>query len=121
MSQHTKGPELSIAISVPSKKNFAWDFGLMIQPFLTHDENVLNQNDLRAGPSNQTIGLGAHIGGEYRMTRYTRVFFTFSANLIKSQFTGTSTVTDPVTGSNVSNVTVNNAFYIFDLGLKLGR
>ena len=55
------------------------------------------------------------------MSRQTRVFFKFSMDVIKSQFSGMASGIDPVTGTSPTNVPVTDVFYMFDIGLKLGR
>jgi hypothetical protein len=121
LRQHTKGPELSLDISIPATRAYVWTLGLMVQPYLIHDESVLNGNDLRAGQSNQTVGMGARVGGEYHLSRATQIFFKLSTQIYKNQFSGSTLATDPISGSNPSNVNINNVFYFIDLGLRLGH
>ena len=121
LRQHTRGPELGFAVSMPSTKTIVWNAGFILEPFIAHDESVFNSNDLRSGQSNQSVGIGAHIGGEYRMGRKTQLFFKFSTLIYKSQFSGTTLAVDPNSGQNPTNVRVTNAFYLFDLGFRLGR
>ncbi len=120
LSQHTHGPELNVELSLPSTKNYSWNFGVILQPFLTHEE-VVKSTDLTSGTGNQTVGFGSALGGEYRFSRQTRAFFKFSTMLYKSQFSGQTTAIDPNSGSFPSGVPVSNVFYFLDLGLRLGR
>jgi hypothetical protein len=120
MKQHTRGPELSIGVSAPSSKNYSWTFKIVAQPFLTHEE-IVSTSDRRTGNGSQTAGFGASIGGEYRFSRKTRAFFTFSSMLYKSQFSGQTLAIDPITGTRPTGTPVNNAFFFLDLGLRLGR
>ena len=93
---------------------------MVFQPFLENVED-LNGPNVKSGQSNQTAGIGASIGGEYRMSRQTRAFFKFSTEVYKTQFSGNANAIDPVTGTTPSNVPVTNTFYMFDLGIKFGR
>ncbi len=120
LSQHTRGPEAEIEISVPSSKNYAWNLGFIAQPFMHHEEMV-KANDLSSGTGNQTVGFGGSLGGEYRFSRQSRTFFKFTTIWYKSQFSGQTRATDPVTGGNPNGTPVNNVFYFIDFGLRLGR
>ncbi|MDZ4676491.1 MAG: hypothetical protein SGI74_03190 [Oligoflexia bacterium] len=114
------GVEIDIDMSIPSSKSYFWNLGLMVQPYMVHTEKV-GSADVRAGQSNQTIGVGANIGGEYRFARQTRTFFKVSAIMYKSQFSGSANKTDPNTSMVPTNVPVSNVFYLFDFGVTFGR
>ncbi|MBK9293477.1 MAG: hypothetical protein IPM57_03395 [Oligoflexia bacterium] len=116
----SRGPQVSFNLITPSSKYFLWDFAINIQPFVLHEEFV-GTSDLRSGTNNQTLGFGASIGGEYRMSRKLRTFFKFSAELYRSQFSGNALATDPINSSIPSNVVINDAYYFFNIGLIFGR
>jgi hypothetical protein len=77
--------------------------------------------DIESGDSNQTVGLGAELGGEYRLCRQARAYFKISALVYKTLFADSSAAVDPVDNSLALNVPVSNVFYMIDLGLHLGR
>lgn len=115
-----KGPEVGFDLTVPSSKSFFWTAGVNFKPFLYQDE-IVGNTDLRTGTGSQAVGVGASLGGEYRLSRKTRAFFNISAQLYRVQYTGTSSANDPVTGSTLTNAAVNDLYYFLDIGFKFGR
>jgi hypothetical protein len=120
LKQGASGVEIDIDMSIPSSRTYFWNLGLMVQPYMVHKETVGN-TDVSAGQSNQTMGFGASLGGEYRFNRQTRTFFKLSTILYKSQFSGPANATDPTTGLVPNSIPVTNVFYLFDLGVTFGR
>lgn len=120
LKQHTRGPAVDLNVSIPSSKHYFWNFGFTAQPFLVHEETI-GGTDVRAGSTNETAAVGINLGGEYRFSRQTRTFFRFSSLLYKSQFSGSASAIDPVTGARPGSVPVNNIFYILDFGVTLGK
>jgi hypothetical protein len=114
-----QGPELDLDLALPMGKFSFWTLGLMLQPIDTLAE--VSGATVRAGQSNQTVAFGASMGAEYRFSRQTTAFVKFSSTLYKSDFSGSATTADPVTGSIPSNVPVTNIFYFLDLGIRLGH
>jgi len=115
----TQGPELDLDLALPMGKYSFWTLGLMLQPIDSLSES--SGAPIRAGQSNQTVGFGASLGAEYRFSRQTTAFVKLSSTLYKSDFSGTASTSDPVTGSIPSNVPVTNIFYFLDLGIRLGH
>jgi hypothetical protein len=113
-----QGPELDLDLALPMSKYSFGTLGLMLQPFDSLAES--SGAAIRAGQSNQTVGLGASVGAEYRFSRQTTAFIKLSSTLYKSDFSGTASASDPVTGVIPSNVPVTNVFYFLDLGIRLG-
>jgi hypothetical protein len=64
---------------------------------------------------------GGFLGGEYIFSRQFQTYFKFSAQVFKTQFSGTSRASDPVTSTNLSNVSVSDGIYMLTLGVRLGR
>jgi hypothetical protein len=120
LSEDTSGPLVGFDISVPNSKTFVWNLGFVVKPFLNHSEKIYG-SDLRAGQSNQTVGMGAHIGNEYRLSRSYQYFMNLSVEVYQSQFSGSTLSVDPVSGTNPSNVSVNNTFLLIDMGLRFGQ
>lgn len=115
-----RAPEIAIALSTPSSKQFNWNFGISMQPYVMHDELYTTTN-VSTGASNQTLNFGVNLGGEYKMTRSMRTFFKFSAELYRSQFSGNTLASDPITNTSPTNVVVNDVYYFFNIGLIFGR
>jgi hypothetical protein len=112
------GPEIDLDLTLPMGKYSFWTAGLNLQPLDSMSE--LSGAAVRAGQGNQTVGFGVSTGGEYRFSRQTTAFLKFSTTVYKSDFTGTASTADPVTGSTPSSVPVTNVFYFLDLGIRLG-
>jgi len=120
MKLFIQGPELTMDASIPSGKDFSWLLGVSLAPYLNQMESATS-SDMSSGQSNRTVGYGASVGGEYRMSRKTRLFFKASTQVIRTLFSGTSNAQDPVSGGYPSNVPVTDSIYIFDLGVTFGR
>jgi len=117
--EQVQGPQLSLDLSVSFFTKLLLEFWFGFRTLLQSLRNI--NPGVQSGASNQSMGLGANVGGEYRLSRQTRAFFKFSALAYRSQFSGVASGTDPITGVIPSGVTVTNAFYMFDLGLRFGH
>jgi hypothetical protein len=120
VKQQTTGPQIALDLAVPSSKQFVWTFGFFTAPFVAHQESI-NNTDMRAGPGNTSAMFGTRVGGEFRLSRSTRAFFKITTEVYKTQFSGASIGTDPITGATATNVPVTNMFYMLDLGMKFGK
>jgi hypothetical protein len=113
------GPELDLDLTMPIGHESFLTMGLMAQPL-----DILSESSgsaVRSGNGNQTIGMGASLGAEYRLSRQTTGFLKLSSLVYKSDFSGVANTADPVTGSAPSSVPVTNIFYMLNIGLRLGH
>jgi hypothetical protein len=119
VSQQTQGVEFDFNLAIPIGKSTSVDFGFMLEPIATQSENT--GAPITSGSGNQTLGAGANVAVNYRVTRQMIGFIKLSSLLYKSEYSGSTSINDPTTGGTLTNVPVTNAFYLLEFGLRLGR
>ncbi len=120
MSTRNRGAQMFFDFAIPSSRHYLWNFGFNLSPSLSNEESTSGSN-FTSGQSGQTLGYGGYIGGEYRFSRAIQTFFKLSTEVYKNQFSGASRGIDPTTSATVTNVNVNDVFYFFTLGVRVGR
>jgi hypothetical protein len=120
MSIRYRGVDLSMDFSIPSSPKYFWVFGFNVAPNLMGEEAEGSRN-FTSGTASTSLLYGGFLGGEYIFSRQFQTYFKFSAQVFKTQFSGTSRASDPVTSTNLSNVSVSDGIYMLTLGVRLGR
>lgn len=117
---NTTGVELSISAILPKTKTSSWLVSASISPGLTHDEESTGFS-LKSGSSNKTNRVGFSIGHKFLMDRYSQIYWKLDHHVEKSLYKGASNTNDPLLGSAVSGVYVNNSLTMFSLGFLWGN
>ena len=119
VSQQTQGLEFDFNLAVPIAKFTSLDFGFMLEPIASQTEHT--GAPITSGSSNQTLGAGVNVAVDYRVTRQMIGFVKLSSLLYKSEYSGSTSINDPVAGVPLTNVPVTNVFYLVEFGLRFGR
>ncbi len=119
VSQDTQGLEFDFDLTVPTGKRSSFNIGFMLEPLANQNEHT--GAAITSGTSSQTVGAGGNIGFNYEVSRQMIGFIKLSSLLYKTEFSGNTSISDPVAAIPLTNVPVTNAFYLLEFGLKLGR
>lgn len=120
MGLNTTGADIDVTLSIPKTKRLVWNLGFSILPFGFHEEKT-SLAAIQSGTSNDTFGVGASIGFNYRLSRRTQFFIKTSTQIFRHRFTGATLSADPITGQNLSTVSVTDAYYFIDVGITFGK
>lgn len=111
---------MSLKARLPSSGSYAWTFGGSLFPRLTHTETATGVA-MQSGSPEESIRAGLDLGGEWKFTRESQMIWGLGVTAERNMFSGAVTLSDPVTGSNPSNVSVTNTLYMFSLGYRWGH
>ncbi len=111
----TSGLFLAFEAEIPTSGFGSWVFGADFGPKLQHRETSA-ATDFRTGDDVQTTSVGVHLGARYRFDGTQSVFWKASYGAERNLFSGSTSIPDPVTGAQQTNVSVTNTFTIFQLG-----
>lgn len=116
----SQGLGIALKTRVPSSSNYSWVFGGSFFPRLQHVEDQPGV-DLRSGSSEENIRVGIEMGGEWKFTREGQMVWGLSMSAERNMFTGQTSLADPKTSLNPSNVSVTSSMYLFSLGYRWGH
>ncbi len=104
----------------PDKDGDAWKMGFSIRPVVWHSEGKTGIN-AKSGKSNESFGFESRLGQEFKFDRQNRLYWNLKFLYEKNQFSGNSMKTDPSTGSDISDVSVDTHFLFLELGFIWGN
>ncbi len=116
----TSGLHLTMEAELPTDGFGAFTIGGEFGPKLSHRETS-NAIEFRSGESPEATAVEVHVGAKYRFDRANALFWKISYGVERDQFSGFTTVSDPVTGMPQTDVGVTNAFTLFQLGYSWGN
>lgn len=105
---------------IPVSPHYAWTFGGRVAPRV----NVSEKNTalaLSSGSSPQSTKVGAHFGGEFKMSRQSQLVWQLSVSYEKVKYGDQSSLSDPSTGSPIDGVSVDSTTTFLQFGYRWGQ
>jgi hypothetical protein len=115
----TSGLHLLIDAELPTRGFGSWTLGGEFGPKLSHRETS-NAIEFRTGENPQATTVEVHAGAKYRFDHANAMFWKISYGVERDLFSGSTSVSDPITGLPQSDVAVTNTFTLFQLGYTWG-
>lgn len=116
----SSGLAIATSVWVPGSARYSWKFGFDLSPRLNHKEKVRN-NAWKSGEKNTSYLVGLSLGGSYALDRRSNLFWEVQHRLERNQFSGKSSVTDPIQGVQIGNTSVDQSLTMFSLGFTWGQ
>ncbi len=115
----TTGFGIGLAARLPVSASYAWTLGGNFFPKMQHSETE-TALALHSGTSTEALKIGFDFGGEFKFDRGSQLIWQMGYSYEKNLFSGSASISDPLTGQTPSNVNVNNTSVFLNLGYRWG-
>lgn len=116
----TTGLSFRVNLYTPTEKGTFWEWGVELSPNLHHQEES-TMLTLRSGQSVETASIAMQMGSHYRLSKGQEFFWRMRAVFEKNHFRGVAAVTDPLSGAIPENISVENLFVYWVMGVTWGQ
>ncbi|MCB0389914.1 MAG: hypothetical protein KDD58_01430 [Bdellovibrionales bacterium] len=120
MALQSRGLQLSLETELPSANTESWIIGLELMPSLSHKENTKTSN-IESGDDNTSSAVGLWFGQKIYFDRKNQIYWKLHHRIEKSNFTGDTSVADPLLKNNITGNAVTNSTTFLKLGFTFGR
>ncbi|MCE3009665.1 MAG: hypothetical protein LW875_03520 [Proteobacteria bacterium] len=116
----SKGFGVEVSGRIPVAPSFAWILGASLYPRLTAQE-VETSLDLSSGSSPSTGRMKINLGSEIKFSRRHQILVGLEYQHETTQYDGSASQADPVTGQIPSGVTVQQGMTFLKFGYRWGQ